>query len=37
MFKKEKTIFCALTLYLNPTGNTSPKYESELVGQGRNL
>ena len=27
MFKKEKTIFCALTLYLNPTGNTSPKYE----------
>ena len=27
MFKKEKTIFCALTLYLNPTGNTSPKYQ----------
>jgi len=27
MFKKEKTIFCALTLYLNATGNTSPKYE----------
>ena len=25
--QQQKQPFCALTLYLNPTGNTSPKYE----------
>jgi len=27
MYQQQKQPFCALTLYLNPTGNKSPKFE----------
>ena len=32
MYKKQKTPFIGLTLYMNPTGATLPKYEFKAKG-----
>ena len=33
MYQQQKQPFCALTLYLNPTGNKSPKFEYKAAAK----